>query len=169
MFTPEEIHNPGQFPSQKRFLTFDKTGLMNLLPHSGEALVIDLVYLDLLEKDAIGFLHVGGPNCHLLHGHFGIMPGHWLFEFANLTCAALGLSLLGAERKTRGDEKKPTVLLTGADGIRNHRKAVPGDEIRCNASFLRQDRREIFFSAEIYNAATKKKICSIKEISGTAL
>lgn len=155
--------NASSPPSPEFCCWIDQERLKQLLPHQGNALLIDkaLVYPQKYRGD--GFLTTA-LAMHVFDGHFPgrpIMPGHWLIEFASLTCATIftvssGIPITG----TAG------VRIVAIDGIRFKAEVRPGDELICAATLIQRKKILAYFSATIRTRAEGKEVCRIKELVG---
>jgi 3-hydroxymyristoyl/3-hydroxydecanoyl-(acyl carrier protein) dehydratase len=138
------------------------------LPHCGKALIIDKVYALPAEHFGVGCLD--NNREHVFDGHFSgnaIFPGHWLIEFASLTCAAMftvssGISITG----TTG------VRIVGLDGCRFYSEVRPWNKLLCRVELIRHLQDVAIFSAEITreeNVKLPEVVCRIKKLIGVVV
>jgi 3-hydroxymyristoyl/3-hydroxydecanoyl-(acyl carrier protein) dehydratase len=91
------------------------------------------------------------------------MPGHWLIEFASLTCAALFCILTGTPiTDTTG------MRIVDLDGCRFHSEVLPGMILCCTATLMKQKKGFVVFSADITRIVDGEsvRVCQINRLTG---
>ncbi|MGB3072930.1 MAG: hypothetical protein WBB68_01575 [Candidatus Moraniibacteriota bacterium] len=149
--------------SADQMITLRKPELEQVLPHRGNALLIERVDIFPSQGLAIGLLRfAAAENDPVFTGHFPdnpIMPGHWLVEFASLTCAVLftvssGIPITG----TTG------VRIVGLDGCRFLSEVHPWTALTCTAKLVKHRNSIAVFRAMIGNTYTA--VCRIEKLTG---
>lgn len=152
--------------SADQMITLRKPELKQVLPHRGNALLIEKADIWPSQGLAIGLLRFAKAEKEpVFSGHFHdnpIMPGHWLVEFASLTCAALftvssGIPITG----TTG------VRIVDLDGCRFLSEVHPWTILTCTAKLVKRRRNIAVFQATIESTFRKNAaVCRIEKLTG---
>lgn len=129
------------------------------LPHTGMALVLDGAHID-GPKQVTGKFLVRANDPRIM-GHFGIMPGVLVAEFAHQTAAVL---ILQDEPDSLPCLTNTAIALTAA--------ALPGDALACVVTEESREGRKASFSAvvlKINDAVCGQEVIATVTFTGTLL
>lgn len=125
--------------------------IQHTLPHAGMALVCDDARVD-SPTEATGFFFVN-PDDPRVVGHFGIMMGALIAEFAHQTAAFLVLT-----------EEKGNLPVLKSTHLDIFESALPGDHLICEVVLDHREGRDATFTAAVFvakNGELEKKIANV--------
>ncbi len=130
-------------------LSLDHVTIRKILPHTGQALVIDTVEIESTTA-AKGYFLVLADDPRIT-SHFNVMPGVLIAEFCHLTGAVLLMH----------DAKEPIVPALNETFIRVTEAVLPGDDLLCKVTLTEQEHRTFSFAAVVCKVHSQKLVATV--------
>lgn len=139
-------------------IILNKENLEEILPHRGEAMMIDKI---IFENDDIKGTKFISTNDKYFEGHFPgnpVYPGHYLDEMQCLVAAILV--------KIKFPEVNGLPMVVAKNGVHYKKAVVPGDSLVISASLLESKFNRLFdFNTQIHNQ-NGKLVAEIESLRG---
>lgn len=130
-------------------ICLDRQAIARILPHTGQALVIDTVQIE-TPTQATGYFLVRADDARIV-SHFGVMPGVLIAEFTHLTGAVLLMH--GIEEAIIPALNETHLFVAEA--------VLPGDDLMCKVALDNHSGRAFSFSAVVHKVHSRDLVATV--------